>query len=300
MWILISAIPPFLWAFNNLADEYLAKHHFARHGLLLVILSACFEIIPGLASLALFDVAREVPAKDALALGVMGFWLSLSFFPYILAIQCSNANNAVPVFQLIPVLVFIFGWLFLGEGATGVQIAAGLLIIAASIGISWDYEEARFNVKSLSLMALSSCMIAIYLLAGRHYTFTYEPMAMMTWLWIGSGSLAIICVLANKAWRKQTKFILVRPLGVLTGVFFFQISSQILAGGVWIKALAVAPSAALMETIGGLQPAFVLILSILVGHMFPKYFERYAFERSIIFKFFLIFAMLFGVFLMSV
>src|SRR5690606_19658623 len=134
MWILVSAIPPFLWAFNNLSDEYLAKHHFARHGLFLVLLSAAFELLPGLAGYFLVEGAGQVPIKDALILVFLGFWLSLSFFPYILALQASNANNSVPIFQIIPVFVFILGWIFLGEGATGIQVSAGLLIISAAIG----------------------------------------------------------------------------------------------------------------------------------------------------------------------
>lgn len=142
-------------------------------------------------------------------------------------------------------------------------------------------------------------MIAIYLLLARNYTFQHEPLSMMVWLWVGSGVLSILCIGAWPSWRRHAVTIFIRPKKAMVSVFFFQIFSQILAGGVRIKALAIAPSAALMETIGGLQPAYVFILSLLLGHFLPKYFERQAMDRSILFKSFLIVAMLAGVYLIS-
>lgn len=299
MWILIASLPPFLWALNNIADEYMAKHHFAKSGALLILLSTSFEIIPALLGHGFNEAARIVVWTDGLVMAAMGFWLSLAFIPYIFAIQCSNASNVLPIYKLIPVFVFFLGWFFLGETATAQQVIGALLLIISSVAISWDYHHSRLDSKPFGLMALSSLMISFYVLGLRYYSQTYDPIVVNIWLWTGSGIGGLICVLAYGKWRRESMDVFRTSDAILLGVFFFQIVSQLCASWLWTEGMAIAPSAALMEAMGGIHPAYLLFLSLLAGRSFPNHFHVIAVDRVFYIKLSLIGLMLIGVYLIS-
>ena len=168
-WIVLSCIPPFLWAFNNIFDEYLSKSAFAKAGALLVYLSALLDVFPAFLFAALFPYVLDVEVIPALAMMGLGGALVSSFVPYMFAIQKGNAGNAVPIYQTIPVFVFVLGFVFLGETATFLQVASGLLIITASILVGYDFETKSVNHQAVLLMLVSSSIIAVFSVISKYF-----------------------------------------------------------------------------------------------------------------------------------
>jgi hypothetical protein len=149
-------------------------------------------------------------------------------------------------------------------------------------------------------MLFSSLMISFYILGLRHFSLVYEPITVNTWLWIGSGACSLTCVLLYSKWRRAAVGVFTTSGKILLGVFFFQIVSQLCASWLWTEGMSRAPSAALMEAVGGLHPAYLLFLSIIVGRYFPNHFHVVAIDRVLLIKFSLIAVMMAGVYLISI
>lgn len=298
-WILLSCIPPFLWAFNNIFDEYLAKSAFAKAGALFIFLSAVFELI---AAFGLFAVVPHVLNADFFSILVMmglGFMLTSSFVPYIHSLQEDNAGNAVPIYQTIPVFVFVLAFVFLEESATLLQIFAAALIIVSSIMVGFDLKTKSINKKAVLLMLLSSLLIAVFSVLAKFFITEQSWQTFAFWSWIGSGLGSVLLIVSFAPWRRVAFKTMKAGGSFILAVFVMQVGFQAGAIAVWYKAISIGPSIALIQTIGGLQPAFILILSIIAGFFSLSIFPKVKYDRYLSFKFFMVGLIIYGVYLLS-
>ncbi|MCB1529452.1 MAG: EamA family transporter [Rhodospirillales bacterium] len=298
-WILLSCIPPFLWACNNLMDEYLAKSTFAGSGALLIYASAVFEIFAAASFYVFVPHVIEVNLFPAFMMMGLGFLLTSSFLPYIYALQEDNAGNAVPIYQTIPVFVFILALVFLGETATFLQAGEALLIVSASIMVGYDFQKKAINKKAVLLMLLASMIIAVFMVLSKFFIVQYSWQIFAFWSWIGSSLGSTFLVLSVPSWRGKALEIARGKSRFVFFIFLIQVLLQSVAMAVWYKAASVGPSVALVQTIGGVQPAFILILSLLAGLFSSSIFPRKALDGPLLFKFVMISFIILGVYLLS-
>jgi len=298
-WIFLACIPPFLWAFNNLFDEYMGKHHFGQNGALFIFLSSLFALVPALYLFLTVDAVHQVPFVDAIYMVLLGFLVVVAFVPYIWAIQRGSSSIAVPVFQTIPVFAFILGWMLFGETASMLQLFAAAIIIGAASFIGFDFTTKRVDGRSLGLMLVSSLFLAVYMIFSKQFIDTYGWTVFAAWDWLGGSLLSLLIILTIPGWRSQSVGIISSSAGRVLSIFFLQIVLELVAVAAWFNAMAAGPTAALVQTLNGLQPAFVLILSILAGLAFHKYFPKVAMDRVLIFKFLMIGVIMVGVYLLT-
>ncbi len=277
----------------------MAKTAFARAGTLFIYLSGCMELLPALLFFFIFPHVISVAPVDAFFMMALGFGLTSCFVPYIFALQHDNAGNAVPIYQTVPVFVFLLGLLFLGESATAIQIFAGLLIIFSSVLVGYDFQTKTINRKAVLLMLISSFAISVFAICAKVYIVAYDWQTMSFWAWAGSSLFSLVLVMALPVWRQKT-----REIAGQTGIrifilFLFQVAFQTSAIAVWYKAVSIGPSVALVQTVGGLQPAFVLLLAMIAGHFALQGFPKISIDKNLYFKFTMVAVMIFGVYLLS-
>ena len=186
-WLVLSAIPPLLFSLSNFIDEYLVKHHFTNQPILFLMIACTLEIIPAIGFVSFYDSALDVEWISRLKLMFLSVLATLSIAPYLMALQRDGAGIVVPFFQLIPVFVFILGWLFLGEIISGQKILGGVLIVAAAFVMSWDFQTRKVPLLSAFYMVISSLGIAIFVVGIRDEMESMSWLAATTWVWMGKG-----------------------------------------------------------------------------------------------------------------
>jgi drug/metabolite transporter (DMT)-like permease len=266
---------------------------------LFIFISCIFELIPGLTALFLHDRALQVEFHDSLCIALMGFFLGISFIPYILALQIDSAGNSVPVFQTIPAFVFVLGLIFLGESAAPLEIIAAIIIMVSAALISANLKTRKINIKALALMLLSSLMLAIYMVTIRYFTLRYDWLAITAWTWTGAGIFSLIIVAAYRPWHFEIVRIFRNSAGKILYLLLFELISEAGALAAWHKAISIAPAAALVQAVSGLQPGFVLLFSVFAGSFFIKEFPPVHFDRLLTLKFALVVVIIACVYVLS-
>jgi uncharacterized membrane protein len=297
-WVLVSCIPPLLWAMNNILDEYLAKSSFTQSGMLQIFFGCSFEIFAALVFVIVSPHVLSVEWQDALMMMGLGIILTLSYIPYIFALHQDNAGNAVPIFQSIPVFAFILGLIFLGESATQVQMLAGLLIIICSLLVGYNFKERMAKPKVVALMLFSSFMMAVFAVGSKAFITDYGWMALTFWAWTGSAVFSLLMVMSVTEWRARSLSILRNERRVLP-VVLLECASQAVSVVAWCKAFEIGPSVALVQTISGIQPAFVLLFGLIGSFLSIKIFPRLEINRYLVFKLFLIALIMVGLYFLA-
>lgn len=283
-WIALACIAPVFWSISNLMDEYLAKRRFADNVILLLLVASLMELVSGLGLLALYPDAWEIPLQDKIGLGLLGILITVSFLPYLLALKEGDASLSVPIFQTVPVFVFVAEALFLGRDFPPVNVAISLFIIAAAVGLTWDFRVKRLHARLLIYMLIASLGLAAYITLAGFYTQRYDPMHSYAWVMTGAGLTAVLVYLVKGNWRRQTYAIFGHSGWKLSLIFIVQGIFDILAVGIFFLAVAQAPAAAYVQTMNGLQPLYVLGLSWLAGRFLPGHFNVHALDRYFAWK----------------
>ena len=298
-WVLLSAIPPLLWSINNLLDEYLAKSVFAKAGVLYIFLAASFDLIGCVLLYFFIDDIWLANIADISFMMLLGFGMTLSFVPYIFALQEDNALNTMPIFQTIPVFTLILAYIFLGETVTMNQLLAGLMIIVAAAFIGFDFQSKSINKKAVYLMFLTSFMGALVVVFTRDLTIQYDWKLYTFWAWVGSGIACVLLIGLKKNWRQFTVQVFQQGDRKTLSIFFAQVFAEMSAMAVFYKAVSIAPSVALVQTVNGLQPAFVLLFALTLGALPIALFPQIKIDRFLAYKLGMIGIIIYGVYLIS-
>jgi len=167
-WVLVAMSPAIFWSLSSLFDEYISKKHNFLHGIHYLALQAAISILPGLLLLIIRPEALAIDPTAILALSILGVFFSLCFWPYIIAIKEDGAGLVIPIYQTLPLFIFLVAWLVLGETITWVQLIASVCVVIAATAAMVDNVKG-FRLRSLKLMVLSCLMLAIYVTATRYY-----------------------------------------------------------------------------------------------------------------------------------
>jgi len=285
-WIVLSLLIPILLAGTNIVDDYMSRHQFRDKSFLYVFAGGVFLLIPAIAIYALHPEARAVPFGDALKMAAMGAVLMTSFISlYIFSMQRSGATIVIPVMQTIPAFVFLGGYLFLGETVSGLKLGACAAIMLAAIAITWNFKARGFNAVSLGLIITASIIIAAYILFTRYFTGAYDPYTILAHVWGGFGGVCLVMLLAVRKWLPDLRRMVVETPKVLMGCLAAQAVFQTLGELTQVHALKIAPAAGLVQTINGMQPAYILVFFMIAGHLAPKAYQKMPFDRVLAWKF---------------
>lgn len=284
-WVLFSLLAPMILATASLVDDYMSRHQFKEKAFLYVFAGGVFLLVPAIAIYVLHPEARTVPFPDALKMTAMGavimtFLISL----YIFAIQRSGAAMVVPVFQTIPAFVFLGGYLFLGETVSAGNLIACVAIMLAAVAITWDFKAKSFDIGSLALTILAAFSIACYMLCTRVFTETYDPFTILSHVWGGFGGVCLVMLMAVRAWRTDLRQMIAHEPKTVMGGLLAQAVCQTFGEICLVHALKLAPAAGLVQTISGVQPAYVLLFFIVAGYLAPKVYDKVPFDRVLAWK----------------
>ncbi len=276
-WFLIALLNPILHAFINHFDKYLLSKYI-KGGTVgaLILFSALFAVV---ALPVIFFINPQVLSSvsfwQGLILMLNGALLTVAILFYLYALDTDEASYVAPFFQLVPVFGFITGFLILGEVLTSQQVVAGLVILAGSFLLSLELNEGKTRIKKkmVLLMLGSSFFYAINAVIFKSIAVHQGFLDSLFWDMAGKFLFGVILYFAVASYRKEfIHLIKVSGKAVISLNVFNEIIGLI-GEFALIFAVLYAP-VALVQSVSGMQPAFVLIIGVFLTVFSPKFAEE--------------------------
>lgn len=278
-WFLLALIPPFLWSLNNIVDQFISRDYFSDSPTAFLCMGGLvnFVIVPPLAFFQ--PQLLDIPLEMILFLIGTGAFYMVAVYPYILALQNDDASLAIPMFQLIPFFTLLIGWVLLGELLPPKQLLAGVVIVAGSVGISWNFQTKSINRRLLFLMLLASILFAALSVFVRFGALQVGWLGVLFWMMMGWAISGIAILVFNKKVRDSLVKTSKESKGLVFAMSLLQESMDIFATAAFSIAMAAAPAAAIVMLVNGIQPFIVIVMSGFLGIFFPRLFDRIGFDR---------------------
>jgi drug/metabolite transporter (DMT)-like permease len=271
-WFLAAILASTLWSFCHYFDKYIVSHYFkGRAEGALIIFSGLIGLlaIPFAFSQEGLGVFNIQQTEIWLIIG-SGFLYILSLLPYIYALGKADTSSVVPLFQMIPVLSFFLGVVFLNERMSALQIAAAAAIVVGGLGISVDFKNFRLRLDIFTLMFISSLMGAIDVLVFKMVALeTASFWTAMFWNSCGYLLAAGCLYLLVPVYRRQFHRVVLHNAKSVLALNTFQEVMNITANFLLAFASTLVPMA-VAWSVNGVQPLFVLIIGTILTIFFPK------------------------------
>jgi len=196
----------------------------------------------------------------------------LANYFYFRSLEKDDTTVVVAMFQLIPIFTFTISAVFFHELLTVQQIVGGVIIIASTITITTNLEDlrGRQNYRVLGLMALSSLLYAIFFKLFEISSKTGDYGSTSVFFHVGLALIGLFLWSRQKYRQEFIKSIkqngrIFVGLNALNEVLN-AVATQLLNYAVLFIPLAI------VNTLNGFQPAFVLILGLIGMRFYPKVF----------------------------
>lgn len=267
MGYIFSLIPPFFDSIINYLDKFLlSKYNISSTAI--TIYSGFFALFSGIVVL-LFTGLQFTDLKTTLIITASGFMGVFILLAYFKALTLDEASRVASLFQLVPVLVLLFGAIFLGEKFLFKQYIGSFLIIAS--GFLLSIQKLHIRIIKIN-KAFWYMLLASFFSAMVYISFKLGVKELGFWPAIpyeGAGSgLASFCILLYgnnlRNLKKEMKKISKKVFVYLTISEVIYRSSRLS----FYFALSLIP-AAIVAVLQGFQPFFLLIEGIILSLWFP-------------------------------
>jgi bacterial/archaeal transporter family protein len=263
-----ALLSPFLGSIAVYLDKFLLTKY-DINPILITLYSGFFAFVSGCLVL-LFTGLSNSAVKSVLILVASGFFGIFYLLAYFKALTYDEGSRVAALFQFIPVIVLLLGFIFLHENLTIKQYVGSCFIIFAGLLLSVRISEINhFQINKAFWFMLLSCFFSalVYVLfkfgvkqIGFWGSLPYEG--------FGSG-IATACILFYgnnfKLLKKSKKIFKKKVLLCMTIVELeYRISRYIL-----FFALTLIP-ASVASILAGVQPFFLLIIGIILSLWFPS------------------------------
>jgi len=233
--------------------------------------------------------------QQILYLFIAGILLVLYLLPYYSALKLDDASRIVPLFQFIPVIVFLFSWIFLHETLTAIQFIGFIIIVLSGFILSSNKVNLEM-VKPrpvLFFMLLSSSMYATMLILIRSVIRTEDFWVTMGYQMVGSalGATILLLFVGMRRFTKATKN-LFSIISIVTVNNVVAIVAQLSEG----YALSLV-TASLVSIVGGIQPLFLILLGYGLTRFFPHIIKEDVSTKTLQKKIGVMFFLLVGLYL---
>lgn len=256
--VILSLIPPILWAASNVIDARLVECD--RDPWALAGWTGCFLAVVGTIAMVLSPFAIPTAAITGLAAIAAGLGI-LVYVPYLYALRSASVSSVALMWNGIPLMLAVWSTLALHD-----SLPVTAWIGAVAIGASSAYFEGvrgRASLRAFVLMA-TACILATLEVLALDMLFDSVPFR-TAWplhaLFSGFWGVSILVLRApSLTWRALV------PSDAL-GLRALLASQALDAGAQFFLGLALMKSTgAIVKSIGGIQP---LIAAVILA-LWPK------------------------------
>lgn len=213
-------------------------------------------------------------AQSVLLLFINAFVFVVMLMLYFKALSRDDTTIVAIMFQSIPVFVLLLSPLFLeDQHIQPLQIFGGLLIILASIFVTYEPDGKRFNkhkLITLLITAFASLAYAIYFIIDEHVIATHDFNQTILWYNVALFVVGILIFIFMKSFRTSFLKMLKTNGPRVIGLNLVNELLNSFANVFCLVAGAMIPMALVSFVNQGVQVFMVMILGIIITKLFPK------------------------------
>jgi len=230
---------------------------------------------------------------------ITGLFYVYGLLPYMKSLEFEEVSRIIPLFGLGPIFVLILSIIILNIKLTSYQYTGFFFLIVGGFLITLKRDKSIFRIsKGFWYMMLTNFILAGFFI-GTHYLFkNYDYWSAFFFIQLGIliSSLSLILfkeygrdgLIKIKRWGLNVK-ILILSVALISFI------------GLGLRNTAISlKSAALVSSIGGFQPLFVLIMTIFLSLKFPEILKEEIRKEVILLKIFAIVLLMVGVYFISI
>lgn len=277
-WVFLALLAPALYAVNVFLDKYLIASKFPDYRALPIF--GAILAIPVVVILRFFG-ADFLNFNDAFFIVLSGVFTIVAFSIYLEALIKEETSVIIIMLQLIPVMVLIMSYLFLGDTITFKQLIGFVLLFISSVLASLKKTKGVFKFSSVILLMLAADILwALPYIFIKNVSPSINFPSLMVYESIGVflGGLLLLFFVPKirSAFIKTIREIKKPVLGlVLLNEIIFLIDKNIT-----YLAVTLGP-VALVSILGSTQIFFGLLLGILLTMLLPKVFKEDLSRKSL-------------------
>ncbi len=273
-WVIAGLIAAFLWALTNLLDQIVIRKYYPNQALYLTSINGVLQLIPFIILATLNPQILSVELSVIIILMLTAIVNMTGFLTYYKAIEKDEASNAIPIFQIQPVIIFMGAYFLFGETIDWLQAIGAALIILSSISIMFDFKVRNIKWPIFGLMLFCTVIIASTTLVDRYVLKDYTWDVLLAWKAIGYIVFSIMIFSVKPEILKSVYNRVKRPVkNGFQYILAVEISATV-AVGFFLYSLAKTPAAGLTQTLTGFQTFFVLALGYGAYKLAPDFFGK--------------------------
>ena len=291
-WIFFVLISSFIWAITSFIDKIVISKGYVKSPYAYIVLNGLMNVL--IVFFLPFFGFQPLTIMQLLSALLFGIFMSAGIIAYYKAVEHDDISNIVILFQLEPVMILLFSFVFLGEVLTKSHLIGFVVILAAGLLVSYKKIEGKFKLgKVFYLMVISGVLIsASYLSIKYLYNTTTFWNA---FLWSRLANMCAMLVLLVPSIRKECvstfKRISIKVKGLLGFKMIIDFTSFFVLG----FALQTAPIS-LVNVIGtSVIPLVVFFLGLFSSIYFPSIVREQIDLKSIMAKITAIALVVFGI-----
>ncbi len=271
-WLFFALLAPFLFALTNHVDKILLARYFIHvKATTLLFYTAMVSVFIAIGIVVFKPSVLSVSLFDAGLMFTAGVIFYFAIAPFIKALSIEEASRVIPVFQIQPVLAYIFGVVLFNETLSVSQALAGVIIVAGALLINLDLDNRRkFKGVVFGLVALS-CLFymlesATFKFVGGHYGFWDAAF----YQYLGTAVAGVFAFLVSRGYRADFKKVSKEGgIKVLAGATLSAVLSM--SGRMAFNYSLLLAPLVMVQLVQGTQAIFVLIIGTLLALLIPKY-----------------------------
>lgn len=210
---------------------------------------------------------------------LVGIFGMTSLWFYFHALEKDDASIVTALFQTIPVIQLILGYVFLSERLSPMQLLGFFIILIGAVVILSDTTALRakkIQIKKgiIFMMLASSFMYALSSLFYKWVVIDSVFGTAMFWEYIGATLFGLMLCIVSPIYRREVRAIFRRDNHTL---LLFNVFNELLTviGMLSIRYASIFVPVALATIIGGIQPIFVVVY----GWIFTKFAPSFITEN---------------------
>lgn len=282
-WFFITLGAPALWAVCNHIDKHLLEKYFKNAGVgALMIFSALIGVFVVPLIVLFHPSVLIIEPLQAILLITESIIMLLAVLIYLHALRNDEASIIVPLFQTMPIFLFILARIFLKEHLTTLQIVGGSLIIIGAVAISLDIRQTlpKFKAKIFFPMIFSSFLLSVSALIFKFVALETNFWTATFWEYLGGIVLGFFFLLFIKKYRKDFVKTFQNNRSHVVALNGLNEILNIAATMLMRFASLLAPLA-VVQVMNGFQSVFVFVYGIALTLLFPRFSKESLIKKDL-------------------
>lgn len=268
MWFLYAIIHAFLFALVNFTDEHLATNNklppksdvHSKVGSVLLISALMSFVGAGLITLLTGDIQISSEARNIALISSIPMVTMYAAYFYLL--QTYPVHQVAPLFQISSIWLLIIELLFGGSISVVGLVGIVVLMYGAYILDAGTFKwKIPTNLLAIAVPATSTWAIALYLV--RVASENASPISITFWQLLAVGGIGLVLFICVRKYREAFLYRIKNQGKVFLGL---SLANETFAEAGYVfssLAVAIAPVAAYVSAMSGVQSLFVLFLFFL-------------------------------------